>query len=237
MNIQILSILNWLSIVSILFSSQVYSSEYVILLHGLARTDHSMEKLAESLDNAGYTTLNIKYPSTKYHIEKLADDAITEALNLCPEDTKINFVTHSLGGILVRQYLSKNTIQNLGRVVMIGPPNKGSKVVDNLHWVPGYKLINGPAGNQLGTSKNSLPNSLGPARFNLGIIAGNRSVNPILSLMLEKPNDGKVSVESSKLSGMNDHIELPVTHTFMMNNKTVISQVIYFLRNGAFEKV
>ena len=98
-----------------------------------------------------------------------------------------------MGGILVRQYLLLNTIENLGHVVMLGPPNKGSQVVDKLYKVPGFKLINGPAGMQLGTGELSVPNILGPANFKVGIIAGTRSINLILSSMLPNPDDGKVS--------------------------------------------
>tara|TARA_R110001606_G_scaffold399310_1_gene584738 strand:+ start:64697 stop:65293 length:597 start_codon:yes stop_codon:yes gene_type:complete len=195
-----------------------------------------MKKLAKALERAGYLTVNANYPSTKFQIEKLAEEAITKALAVCPKEAKINFVTHSMGGILVRQFLSDNNIKNMGRVVMLGPPNKGSQVVDRLKHAPGFKLINGPAGIQLGTMSHSLPNSLGPVDFELGVIAGTRSINPILSLMMPKPNDGKVSVDSSKIAGMTDHIELPVTHSFMMTNETVITQVIHFLAHGLFKK-
>jgi len=196
-----------------------------------------MEKLALALDDAGYFTINTDYPSTKHHIEKLANDTISQALAQCPKGTTVNFVTHSMGGILVRQYLSDHNIDNMGRVIMLAPPNKGSHVVDNLYDVPGYKFINGPAGLELGTQEMSIPNKLGSVDFELGIIAGTRSVNPLFSLMLPNPDDGTVSVESTKVDGMADHIELPVTHTFMMNNKAVISQVIHFLQNGTFGKV
>ncbi|PHS24375.1 MAG: alpha/beta hydrolase [Methylophaga sp.] len=222
---------------TVLLSSQAHSTECVILLHGLARSNHSMAKLEKTLDEQGYLTLNIKYPSTQYPIKELAESTIAKALKLCPEGSKINFVTHSLGGILVRQYLSVHTIPNMSRVVMLGPPNKGSQIVDNIHWVPAYEFINGPAGIEIGADPQSIPNILGSVDFELGVIAGTRTVNPFLSLMLEKPNDGKVSVESSKIEGMTDHIELPVTHPFMMNNKTVISQVVYFLENGVFQKL
>ena len=231
-----MTLVKQLTILTALMSSQVYASECVVLLHGLARTDRSMGKLADTLDNSGYLTVNVSYPSTKYRIATLAGDAISGALDKCPKNVKVNFVTHSMGGILIRQYLNGNTIKNLGRVVMLGPPNKGSQVVDNLYRMPGFKLINGPAGMQLGTNKLSVPNSLGPVDFELGIIAGTRSFNPILSLMLPNPDDGKVSVENTKLKGMTDHIKLPVTHPFMMINKTVIDQVIYFLKNGVFRK-
>jgi pimeloyl-ACP methyl ester carboxylesterase len=196
-----------------------------------------MTKIEIALKNEGYHTINMGYSSTQHPIDKLANDAITQALSQCPKEAKIHFVTHSMGGILVRHYLSQHTIHNLGRVVMLGPPNKGSEIVDNLHWVPGYKFINGPAGLEIGATEQSIPNSLGSVDFELGVIAGTRTVNPFLSLMLEKPNDGKVSVESSKIGGMSDHIELSVTHTFMMNNSSVISQIIYFLKNGMFNSI
>jgi triacylglycerol esterase/lipase EstA (alpha/beta hydrolase family) len=212
------------------------SKECVILLHGLARTDRSMHRLADALEKAGFFTVNYHYPSTKSTVEALAEEEIPKALCLCPKNSKIHFVTHSMGGILVRQYLSRNTLETLGRVVMLGPPNQGSEVVDSLKSFPGFKLINGPAGMQLGTQKPNLPKRLPSVDFELGVIAGSRSINLILSLILPWPNDGKVSVENTKVVGMSDHIVLPVTHPFMMRNKQVIEQVITFLKQGAFKK-
>lgn len=212
------------------------NGECVILLHGLARTDGSMAKIASALAREGYVTINQRYPSTRHDIETLAEDAIGAALALCPTGSRVNFVTHSMGGILVRQYLCQHRISNLARVVMLGPPNRGSHVVDALKNVPGFKLINGPAGLQLGTGKGSLPNRLGPAGFEVGIIAGTRSINLLLSTLLPTPDDGKVSVEHTKLEGMSDHIVLPVTHPFMMNNDEVIRQVLHYLKFGAFER-
>jgi pimeloyl-ACP methyl ester carboxylesterase len=225
------------ALLSLLVSTQLMANECVILLHGLARSDSSMKTMEAELNNAGYTAINYDYPSTQYPVEKLANDAISDALSKCPEQSTVHFVTHSMGGILVRQYLSQHSIENLGRVVMLGPPNKGSEVVDTLHNMPGYELINGPAGHQLGTDIESIPNKLGPANFELGIIAGTRSINLILSTMLPNTDDGKVTVENTKLEGMKDHIALPVTHPFMMNNKDVIEQVIHFLKLGTFKKV
>ena len=233
-------LLNSMRIISVimlfLLSVEAHSS-CVILLHGLARSDSSMEKMQQRLSKSGFHVVNLGYPSRKYPIEILAEKAIKPALDKCSTGATVNFVTHSLGGILVRQYLSIKEIPKLGRVVMLGPPNKGSEVVDKLGAMPGFHFVNGDAGLQLGTGHLSVPNSLGPANFDLGIIAGNRSINWILSSLIPNADDGKVSLERTKLEGMNDHLEMPVTHPFMMRNDRVISQVIYYLKNGEFERV
>jgi pimeloyl-ACP methyl ester carboxylesterase len=213
------------------------NDEAVILLHGLARNASSMNKLESALIEQGYKVVNVDYPSTKHDIESLAELSIGNAIDEVGPHSKIHFVTHSMGGILVRQFLRRHKMPSLGRVVMMGPPNSGSEIVDLLQNLPGFKAVNGPAGLQLSAKKNALPNQLGPADFELGIIAGSRSVNLVLSTMLPMPNDGKVSVESSKLAGMTDHITLPVTHTFMMRNPAVIKQVIVFLQCGKFKSV
>lgn len=215
----------------------IFNNEAVILLHGLARKASSMKKLERALKENGYQVVNVDYPSTKHDIEALADWSIGNAIKKVGPNSKIHFVTHSMGGILVRQFLRQYKMHNLGRVVMLGPPNSGSEIVDLLQNVPGFKTVNGPAGLQLSAKKDALPNQLGPANFELGIIAGSRSVNLVLSTMLPMPNDGKVSVESSKLEGMSDHLTMPVTHTFMMRNSAVITQVILFLQQGAFKSI
>ncbi|MBS0632898.1 MAG: alpha/beta fold hydrolase [Verrucomicrobia bacterium] len=211
--------------------------EHVILLHGLMRSKAAMAPMAEALTRAGYTVHNLDYPSRTAPIAQLADDAIGPALAECHAQgaEKIHFVTHSLGGILVRSYFSRHAPDaTLGRVVMLGPPNQGSEVVDHLRdwWL--FKKINGPAGQELGTEAASTPNRLGPANFTVGIIAGHRSINWINSGMIPGPDDGKVSVEHTKLAGMTDHIVLPVTHPFMARNRAVMARTLAFLRHGTF---
>lgn len=205
-----------------------------MLLHGMARTEHSMDKMSAELSKEGYLVVNYGYPSTSENIDEIATTHVAKAVSECENAAPVNFVTHSLGGIVLRKYLSMTKPETLGRVVMLGPPNQGSEVVDTLKNVPGFKLINGPAGMQLGTDDDSVPNSLGPVAYPVGVIAGSATINPILSQMLPNPDDGKVSVERTKVDGMSDHIVVPVSHPFLMHNPEVIAQVKSFLKAGKF---
>lgn len=218
------------------FSSHL-SDECVVLLHGLARTSRSMATMEAALESAGYRVVNQDYPSREQAIEQLADVAIENALDGCnrPEPAgQIHFVTHSMGGILVRYYLSANQIDKLGRVVMLSPPNQGSETVDKLGDMPGFWWLNGPAGQQLGTDHDSVPNRLGPARFQLGIITGDRSINLILSTLIPGPDDGKVAIERARLEGMSDFLVVHHSHPFIMKKPQVIEQTLHFLRFARF---
>ena len=217
--------------------SPALASDCVVLLHGLARTANSMKKMELGLIEAGFQTANIAYPSREKTVEQLADIAIPQGLQACrakPDIGRIHFVTHSLGGILVRQYLSASSIDDLGRVVMLGPPNQGSEAVEGLGGVPGFDWINGPAGRQLGKGANSVPLQLGPAEFELGIIAGNRTIDPITSSVLENPDDGRVSVTDTRLEGMDDFIVVEHSHAFMMRMREPIELTVRFLKTGSF---
>lgn len=212
--------------------------EVVILLHGLARTNRSMLKIEAALQKVGYETYNCNYPSRSQPIQLLSETFISRAIDYCEKTyhpDRIHFVTHSMGGILTRYYLSQHSLSNLGRVVMLAPPNAGTKLVDRLSGSQLFRLINGPAGEQLGTKQSSLPNSLGAVDYEVGIIAGNRSFNALTSALIGTENDGKVSTDSAKLDGMADFIVLPYTHTFMMNRQEVIDQILKFLKVGQFD--
>jgi pimeloyl-ACP methyl ester carboxylesterase len=227
------------TILILLLAGPAWSSECVVLLHGLLRSADSMKPMEDALREAGFETANVEYPSRDAPIEELAAPAVEEGILRCRAidgvDT-IHFVTHSLGGILVRYYLEYWDITGLGRVVMLGPPNQGSLAADRMGVLPGYDLVQGPVGRQLGKGENSVPLQLGPADFELGIIAGNETIDPITSAVLPNPDDGKVSVEDTKLEGMDDFVVVDHSHTFMMRLEEPIELTIRFLKTGRFSE-
>ncbi len=210
--------------------------ETVVVLHGLTRSSRAMEKMANALRTEGYTVINHGYPSTTATIEELTKQ-VFQILEPQIKDAEIvHFATHSMGGIILRQHLEEHELPNLGRVVMLAPPSRGSEVPDKLGNIFLYQWINGPAGNQLGTGSDSLPLCLKDPEFELGIIAGDRTLNPFLSMLISGPDDGKVSLARVKPRIYTDYVQLHVTHPCMVWNDEVIEQTKHFLKHGSFNK-
>ena len=213
------------------------AAECVVLLHGLGRTSLSMIRLQTSLERSGYVVWNRSYPSTRQPIEQLSE-VVGEAVEHCRKQgaEKIHFVTHSLGGILVRVYLRDRKVPEAGRIVMLAPPNHGSEVADTYRSSAWFQWATGPAGQQLGTGGDSLPKRLEPLKLEVGIVAGTKSSDPWFSGVFRDRHDGKVSVASTRLPEMTDFLTVESGHTFIMNSGEVVQQVKSFLRTGAFSK-
>lgn len=210
---------------------------YVIILHGIARTSASMEKLEKAFTQEGYAVLNIDYPSRGATIEVLAEKIHEKIAAFATDKSrKIHFIGYSMGCIVTRAYLAKHRPKNLGRAVMLAPPSKGSEVADFLEDMTIYQSIYGPGGQQLGTARN-FDRMYGKIDYETGIIAGDRSIDPISSLFILKgPDDGKITVENTKAAGMKDHIVIHASHTFIMKDREAIVQALHFIKNGKFRR-
>lgn len=207
----------------------------VVLLHGLALSSFAMSKLAAGLEKAGFRTCSIDYPSRAHSIDTLAARFILPGVKRCfPGEDSIHFVTHSMGGILLRRLETLEGAPTIARSVLIAPPNRGSEVVDSLRHGWAFEAWNGPAGGQLGTDSNSVPLRLGTPRFEFGVIAATRSIDPLFSLWIPGPDDGKVAVERTKLGGMKDFTTVAASHTFVLWKEETVKKTVEFLREGRF---
>lgn len=225
----------------LLFSNSVQASElkndgdYVVILHGIARSNKHMQKLATYLQKDGFDAINLSYPSTTHKIEDLTEIINKEISQRTAEDKLIHFIGYSMGGLMVRALIHKYNYKNLGKVVQLAPPNQGSEVADFVKNFWPYKKIFGPAGQQLITDQGAVKHLFGEVNYELGIIAGNATIDPISSAIIPGENDGKVAVKRTKLEGMKDHIVVSASHTFFPSNKEVQKQTLYFLKNGNFK--
>ena len=213
------------------------NNECVVLLHGLGRTSWSMKGLEIYFKHRGYAVVNARYSTRKLSVEQISDHYLAELLRgeIPASAAKVHFITHSQGGIVLRQYLSNHQLDNLGRVVMLAPPNHGSEIIDHLKSVPGLRRLLGTGMLELGTTADNLPQRLGPVQFECGVIAGDRSLNPLLSALLPGPNDGKVTVASARADGLQDFLVLHSTHTWLMWRGRTFREAGCFLESGRFE--
>jgi pimeloyl-ACP methyl ester carboxylesterase len=243
---------------------RVLPGETVVLLHGLGLGSWAMKRFEHALRREGYRVVNISYGSRWTPLEQLAGSWLPGMLHQTGADSapRLHFVTHSMGGIVLRLWLQQQTVDRaraanptitaitqpasslrsipfdrLGRIIMLAPPNSGSEVADHLRRFPPFRWFTGVNGARLGTGADSLPRSLGPWPADagqLGVIAGNHSFNPLFSAWLPGPDDGKVAVASTRLAGMRDFLVLRHSHTWIQWRRETIRQTSAFLRDGHF---
>ena len=219
----------------ILAAVPVMAAESVLLLHGIARSPRHMQPLETALAQGGFEVINIKYPSTEHSIEVLVEWLQQHVSGRIPaQATRVHVVGYSMGGLLARAWIHRYRPERLGRVVQLAPPNHGSEVADffQQNWL--YRTFYGPAGQQLGTHTN-LQALLGSVDYELGVLAGNRSIDPFSSWLIPGADDGKVSINSTRVLGMRAHAVLPVSHTFFPSYAEAHRQTIHFLQQGDFD--
>jgi len=219
------------------FTTDNAGAEKVVLLHGFGRSAKSMLLLNSALTEAGFDVHNLDYPSTNQAPEALVE-LLGEAINSCCRDSAqtVHFVGHSFGGLLLRDHLGRHRPKNLGRVVLLGTPNKGSELADGDLGVAAEETLlewAGPSARALNTRPDAYPASLPPPDYPVGVIAGIRGTH-VSDRWLPTPNDGVVSVASARLDGMTDFVAVDVTHWDMRRDPVVAELVIDFLRHGEF---
>jgi pimeloyl-ACP methyl ester carboxylesterase len=212
-------------------------AEGIVLLHGIARRSASLGRMERAFRAEGYQTLNLDYPGRKATLQTIVEGAAPAVAAFASGLRRLHFVTHSMGGLVARGIITRHRPANLGRVVMLGPPNGGSEVADFLHWMRPYRMFFGPAGAQLTTHRSpALTALLGDVDFPLGVIAADRSIWLIESfLILPRPNDGRVSVARTRVSGMTDHLTLHTTHDLILLNRAAITASLRFIRHGRLQ--
>ena len=209
----------------------------VVLLHGLGRSAANMLVLKWRLGRLGYDVCNVGYDTRVPSIED-AIDAVHVAVEACTDEVgrPLHFVTHSLGGLVMRGLFARHPLPQTGRAVMLAPPNSGSEIADWVRQIGWTERMLGPLAAQLGTRDGDVPGRLPVPPIPFGVIAGDQWINPMGPLLLPAPHDGTVSVASTRLPGMSDHLVIPATHTFIMNRAEVAAQVDVFLRTGRFRR-
>ncbi|MES2923589.1 MAG: alpha/beta fold hydrolase [Verrucomicrobiota bacterium] len=205
----------------------------VVLLHGLWRGWRAMDPLARALDREGFSTLNLSYPSTRLPIGDLIDH-IRPQIGKIAGDRPVHFITHSLGGIVVRALLAGEVPWTTGKIVMLAPPNSGSEIVD---WSKAHPLLHrllGPAGRTLGS--DGVPAALPalPPEIETAVIMGNRQAIPLFKKLLDPENDGIVSAAKGRLDGLRGFTVIDADHTFMPMHPEAIRLSLQFLKTGGW---
>ena len=208
----------------------------VLLFHGLGRSARSMRPMARALARAGFPPTNVDYASRCHSVADLVERVVAPQIEALPRGEPVHFVTHSLGGVIVRAYAAGRALPAGSRAVMLAPPHGGSEVADLLGGVWPFDAACGPALADLGTGDASVPLGLGPIRgVAAGVIAGTTNVYPF-GRVLGDAHDGLVSVASARADGLADFVVVRRGHGLIMRAPEVIRQTLSFLETGRFER-
>lgn len=209
--------------------------EHAVLLHGLGETPWQMALIEGALTAAGYGVTNLRYPSTEAGTVELAETFVRPLFERFRHAPALHFVTHSMGGIMMRYLLQDRQPANLGRVVMLAPGHHGSQILELYRRTRLFKAVFGPAGQEVGMGDHCFSCILDDrVDYELGIIAGTLSGDPMANLVLPWPNDGRLAVDSTRIGNMRDHTLVPATHDHLTFHPLAIGQVLHFLKHGQF---
>ena len=232
----LLSACNSIPAIPTALNSATVHKECVVLVHGLWRSGWAMRSIANDLHDFEYQTVTISYPSTSMSIPEIAENYLPPAIEECKQQgaEQIHFVSHSMGGIIVRQYLQTHHLPLGSKVVMLSPPNQGSELSEKFGDSSWYQQIVGPSGVSLSKKEGGIISTLKAIKEPVGIIAAYRDWSLWPSTWLPKPNDGTVSVESMKLAEMDDFVLINSGHAMMRFDDHTHQQIRYFLSKGEF---
>lgn len=213
------------------------SGKAVVLIHGIIRSSKSFGKMGDRLRKEGYAVFGFDYPSTRVSISESA-----RYLKMCLDSLKgieeINFVVHSMGGLVLRCYLKDNEKPDprIRRMVMIGVPNQGAGMADQVKDMGAFKFLFGPAGQQLVTDTEGVISSLPIPQFEFAILSGARGTEKGYNPLIPGDDDGTVELERTKLPGAADFVTIPILHSFLMKDPRGIDYTVRFLKTGAFRE-
>ncbi len=213
----------------------------IILLHGLGRTSGSMRKLDKAItaEQLG-TTICLEYASSRDSIAQHAE-ALREVIEQLPPQVRLDFIGHSMGNIVIRHAIGdwnrmgrNEVLGRIDHVVMLGPPNHGASIARQLSKTGVFGWIAGEGGLELGKKWEQLESKLAIPACPFGIVAGRLSEKAIPNPLVDGAGDFVVSVDETKLEGAADFLEVPVLHSFLMDDPSVQKAVIQFLRTAKF---
>ena len=241
------------------------NQDFLVLLHGIYGKSSDMESIAQNFKD-NYRIINIQYPTTKETAEEISDLYIEPNIENIKEqifsenfhkkignqyyeiaensnkinknfnqNIKINFVAHSMGTGILRYYLKENPLENLGKVVFISPPSHGSHLAD-VPFVDKLPSMLGKVVPQFSTKKDSFVNQLGEPDYDYMILIGNKTNNPLYSMIIRGKDDGMVPLKTAKMKSDNFKIIENTTHTSILKDRRTMKEISEFLKNSDLNK-
>jgi pimeloyl-ACP methyl ester carboxylesterase len=210
----------------------------VVLVHGFMDTRFHLFFMEKRLVDDGYRVINKTYPSVTMSIEECAD-YLARVIERGTEDIdgpyELDFITHSMGGLVARCYLAKYDPPQARRLVMIATPNRGVTKAELVARLPLADRVLGPALMEMAQGPDYLCTLCGGApTVEFAVIAGGKGDGQGYSVLIPGDDDGTVSVRSAYLPGASDFLLLDHIHNLICFYDDTITNAQSFLADGAF---